>query len=95
MVIYKYQIEIQRESYLWLPRQSRVLSLQPQNNLPTFWILVEPTKELIPRRILLFTTGEPVADLAVTDMDYVGTCQTTDRKGGPYISHIFIDREPR
>lgn len=84
--VWKFQLQIIDRCTLEMPQGARVLCVQPQNNLPTLWALVDLAAPMVKRDFLIFGTGHPL-DVALWSRPiYVGTVQT---HGGNLVWHVF------
>lgn len=71
-----------------MPVGARILSLHPQNMMPTLWAIVDDQMPTELRHFVLYGTGnelEPKPDGSVT---FIGTCLTFD---GQLVWHVFED----
>lgn len=65
-----------------IPLNSEILCVQTQHDRPQMWVLVDPSKQLIKRRIKIFGTGHEINE----DTNYIGTFQL---RGGQLVFHVF------
>ena len=91
MVIWKYPlpIEIIHETNavldVTMPANAKVLSIQVQGGVPTFWALVDPKAAPELRRFVFHGTGTPIKAIRG---EYVGTVQLY---AGSLVLHCFED----
>lgn len=88
LTIHKYPIEVTDYATITMPTRSRLLSVQVRNGVPCVWALVDPTAELVERRLRVFGTGHPV-DVG-GGCPFVGTFQL---HGGALVFHVFDQGE--
>ena len=83
MTIWKYTLEVTDTQNIPMPKGSKILSVQAQENRPCIWALVNPNKELEPRRFEMYSTGHP---LTFDSRDYLGTFQLDQEA---LVFHLF------
>ena len=81
--IWKYTIPIEDYHLIKMPFRTEILSFQLQNGVPTIWVLVDPTRELVSRRFRLAGTGH---DIVEGGLKYIGTIKMAYDK---QIYHLF------
>lgn len=84
-IIWKYELEVVEEQKILMPKGAKILSLQLQNGVPCIWALVDDKKELEPRPIFTYGTGNPI-DLFGQESYFLGTYQLRD---GRLVFHVF------
>ena len=86
--IFKYNLEIQEEQTLFLPKNSIIISLGLQNGSARIWAMVEDTEsELIPHVFYIFGTGHPIPD-NIIQCPFLGTL-IDDANG--LVWHVYLD----
>lgn len=82
--IWKYELRIGFCNKINIPKNSRNLSIQIQNNKPCLWVLVNPENEVETRTFITYGTGWDMED---TDKEmYLGTVLVDN---GKYAWHVF------
>ena len=81
--IHKYPLEVTDYQKIKLPKDSTILTVQTQREVPCIWALVDIEKEKGERNIRIVGTGHPVHDNVVR---YIGTFQL---ERGSLIFHVF------
>lgn len=85
--VWKYELRIDDEQVVDMPRGARILSAQSQYEIVAVWALVDPEAPREKRRFRIVGTGHAITD----DVgDFVGTVQ---QAGGQLVWHIFVQRE--
>lgn len=96
--IWKYELEITDIQTIHVPDGHCFLSVGKQNGTLCLWIGVEIPKDdpdsdmkagLVPVRILIVGTGNPVSDEHVEAADFIGTVMM-DSTGDPVIKDAFV-----
>lgn len=82
-VIYKYQVLIDDQFSIDLPKGAQVLSVGVQHDRPYVWVLQDPGAPLYRRLFAVATTGNP---LPPGCDKFIGTFQLM---GGRFIGHLF------
>jgi hypothetical protein len=81
--IWKYEVF----NVLEMPKGAKILSLQVQNNLPHFWVLVDTEADKEKRIFSIYSTG---FNLEMLDLDgkdkYIGTYQSLKTD---FVWHVF------
>ena len=85
MKIFKYEIPIKDKFDLELPKHSKILSFQVQNEKPYIWVLLDETKVLKHRYFTIVGTGHEF-EYHPDIMIYIGTIQM-----GSLVWHLFED----
>lgn len=85
LTIFKYQIPIQDEFHVAMPRKSRVLCVQVQDGIPCIWAIVDSTNQLDKKIFALRGTGHEL-DRGLDRSTYVGTFQLEDDS---LVFHLF------
>ena len=81
--IYKQTLELKGTQIIHLPKNTRILSLQNQNNKPTIWFYLDTEeKEMDEYRIFMFGTGWPISENLT---NYLGTVQIDI-----FVWHFFL-----
>lgn len=83
--IFKYPIVIDNYFELNMPKESKVLTVDIQNNAPQLWALVDPEKSTEKRRFRFVGTGHPIEE-ELENLTFISTFQMD---GGALIFHIF------
>lgn len=81
--IYKYQIKVQDNMVIEMPKNAEVLTLQTQNFDPFIWVLVDTANPTEQRHFRLVGTGHSMNNESVK---YIGTFQM---RGGAIVFHLF------
>ena len=81
--IYKYLLTIDANNSIELPKNSKILSLQLQNNNPCIWVLVDPKEPLEVINFVTYGTGHEIKSGLG---DFIGTYQLHD---GALVFHVF------
>ncbi len=83
--IYKYNITITGEQAVVLPKHSKILTVQIQNNTLHLWALInEDEREHEKRIIEIFGTGHPLD--SKIERRYINSFQSD---GGYFVGHAF------
>ena len=87
MKIFKYPLEpVGRDTTLYLPRNSELLTIQFQRGVPTLWAMVDETQEIVDCVVITcFGTGWDIPD------NYTGTYLFTIQDAGGYVWHYFYE----
>ena len=85
--IYKYQFQVNDFLEINLPVDSKVLTVQMQNDVPSIWVEQDPEREKYKQKFAIFGTGQNMgrADGYGT-LEYVGTFQMND---GGLVFHLY------
>jgi len=83
MKIFKYQIPIQENFSLNIPKYSSILSFQLQNDIPCIWVVVHENQPLEKHNFSIYGTGYEVNS---SPMGYQGTIQLNG-----FVWHLFLD----
>lgn len=84
-VIYKYILKVQDIQDLFLPIESKILSVEEQNNEIVLYALVDSGAESIERySIIIHGTGHPADD--IVDYNFLGTVKLFNGIG---VFHVF------
>lgn len=81
LTVWKFQLPGEFHRFR-MPIGSSILTVQAQDGEPTFWALVDPTRESETRTFIVVPTGQPVYKQHL----YVGTAQC-----GALVWHVFED----
>lgn len=81
--IWKFPLEVTDLQKIRIPKNSTLLTVQAQREVPCLWALVETDKESEERFIRIAGTGHPVLEKIFR---YVGTFQLAK---GSFIGHVF------
>lgn len=82
--IYKYELSIDDDQVVEIPKGGVVLCVQIQNGKPCIWVRVDTKNEVEDRYFSIFGTGHAIADNIT--YNYVGTIQM---QAGASVSHLF------
>ncbi len=85
LTIYKYSIPSDDYFQIELPVEAKILTIQIQHGNPQMWVLLDPSKPVVPRYFRRSGTGHLINE-PLEDLEYIGTCQ------GSYdhlILHLF------
>ena len=92
-VIWKYEIKVDDTFRLYMPKGSKVLTVQVQRGVPYLWAEVEqPVIEEPPQKVAekpdekiyhCYETGHPIEE---TNLQYIGTFQL---RGGALVFHLY------
>ena len=83
MRIWKWTLTISDRQTLHLPKDAKILSVQPQNDCPQLWALCDEYAENTPRTFAMYGTGHIVPGEHGT---FIGTFQLRD---GHLVFHLF------
>lgn len=84
--IWKWTFDDPATTYsLSMPKGSKILSFQTQNDVLTMWALVEPHAEKVNRLFRIYGTGHTIPDGVIEVSKYIGTAQTS----GVFVWHLF------
>lgn len=83
--IWKYQLVIDDDQHLRIPKGGEVLSIQVQHDVPCLWVLVEPEEEKETRVFDMYGTGHPI-DCDDVERKFIGTFQSPT---GMLVFHVF------
>jgi hypothetical protein len=87
MKIYKYPIPMTSKFSLSLPKDSKILTFQAQNNISCIWFSFPAnTNEEIFRKFEIYGTGDDI--ISPYNLEYIGTVQLAD---GKLVWHLFED----
>lgn len=82
--VFKYEIPIDDEVSVMMPRWAQVLSVGNQGEKLCVWARVDTDDELTPRKFRVAGTGHPLDDERT--LDFLGTVQFY---GGALVFHVF------
>jgi len=85
--VWKYEINLYRQSFS-LPKDSKILTVQTQNNIPCIWVLVDTEQKEEERRYEIYGTGHRIDP--TLNLEYIGTFQVD---GGTLVFHLFEVKE--
>ena len=87
--IFKYEIPIEDEFELELPKGAQVLTFQIQYGKPVIWAIIDPEEDISEKiNFRLFGTGHPIKK-NVIGLSYIGTAQMAN---GQLVWHLFKER---
>jgi hypothetical protein len=90
MKIYKYEVPLEHDDFtLELPKNSRILSFQVQNNKPFIWVIVNEMLEKEKRKFKLFGTGQSFKEDDILAYNFIGTTQMNN---GNLVLHLFAEK---
>lgn len=84
MRIWKYELRIDDEQTILMPRGAKGLTVQWQRKNLCIWCMVDEINPLEPRKVIIYGTGHP---MRFETGDYVGTFQMHD---GALVFHVFM-----
>lgn len=94
--IHKYQVAVEDEQRVRMPKGARILDVQAQGPFPCIWAIVDTEAELEERRFAVRGTGHELDDELATatigtsggngHARYIGTFQL---HGGNLVFHLF------
>ena len=85
--IWKYQLEPIDNQDIEMPFNSKILTIQTQQEKPCLWALVDPSEKTEKRHIEIFGTGHPIHyDIGDTERNYIGSYQL---ENGALVFHVF------
>ena len=93
-IIYKYPLEKVTDIHeVELPSGAQPLKLAIQNGVPCLWVLADPEKEMVKRRVYVAPTGIQRGAWIPSEekAEYLDTLIT---HGDRLVLHYFIEREP-
>lgn len=82
--IFKYTLQITDFQKISVPKDSTILTVQMQREIPCLWVLVDTEKEYEDRFIRIIGTGNPVPEGIIR---YIGTFQTLEDNW--FVGHVF------
>jgi hypothetical protein len=83
--ILKYEVKITDRFTITMPRDSFVLCVQVQKNIPQIWVMGDLNNPPIERQFALRETGQSFDYLSNVER-YIGTFQLD---GGAFVGHLF------
>jgi len=87
--IFKYEIPIEDEFELELPKGAQVLTFQIQYGKPVIWAIIDPEEDIFEKiNFRLFGTGH-IIEKNIIPLSYIGTVQMAD---GQLVWHLFKER---
>ncbi len=91
--IFKYPLGIVDRQIVEIPRHSRILSVQMQNERICLWALVDPGEAMESVAIRVHGTGHPLDD-DIDGFDFTGTVQipAPNMPNGSLVFHVFDKR---
>lgn len=72
-VIYKYELKIDTQQEIYLPKGYNILSVQTQRCVPCLWVEIDKSKEKVPVKIVTIGTGIEFENNG--NLSYIGTYQ--------------------
>ena len=84
--IFKYKLEITDKQIIEMPINSKILTVQTQNEVPRMWVLANPLEAKEKRCIEIFGTGHNVNSDMDISRNYLGTFQI---RSGALVFHVF------
>jgi len=84
MTIWKYNVPVEDEVTLEMPKGARLLSFQAQEYDLVLWALVDPNANIEMRRFNVYGTGHPIPSI---EQQYIGTAQ--EQGVGSLVWHLF------
>lgn len=90
--IWKFELPIDDDVTVTMPRHSVVLCVQEQNGRLCLWARVSPDATKVARRFQIVGTGHPCDQVRGK---YVGTAQVRVPEGPMLVWHVFDDGERR
>lgn len=82
--IWKYQLELDDEQVVMMPRHSKIIACQVQNDQICLWARVNSKQPTLDRRVIrIVGTGHPCEEVS---LEHLGTVQM---EGGRLIFHVF------
>ncbi len=69
--IWKYEVCLEDEFTISMPKDAKILSVNTQNETSYLWAIVNTDNELENRKFKLFGTGQP--DLNFDNLEFIGT----------------------
>jgi len=86
--VWKYEIPVEGEIEIVMPKGSKILSFQVQREKPCIWALVNPEEKLKQSyRFILVGTGHLIGSAIDSIIEYIGTVQMYH---GDLILHLFL-----
>lgn len=70
MRVWKYTLRFSGHNTVDMPRGAKILRVDVQHNVVTFWALVDPKEPSETRRLRVVATGEEITE---RNFEYVGT----------------------
>lgn len=89
MKIYKYEIPLEHDEFvLDLPKNSKILSFQVQNNKSFIWAIVDEIAEKEKRNFILLGTGQSFEEDYLLGYNFIGMSQMNE---GSLVLHLFVE----
>lgn len=85
--IFKYQLEIAHEQVIQMPENSKILTVQCQNNLPVLWAEANLDNDIKPYIFITMGTGHDIPKDEEDSLKYIGTYQLNN---GEFIGHLYL-----
>ena len=82
--IWKYQLDVDDEQSLEIPKGAQLLKIEAQHDVPCLWALVESQEETETIRLLTFGTGHNAS--GTSELTYLGSYQL---RSGNFVGHVF------
>ncbi|MBF0554277.1 MAG: hypothetical protein HQK96_06900 [Nitrospirae bacterium] len=84
--IWKFPLDPVLKQEIGVPKDSRILCVQNQNEVPVIWVLVPDVgASVLPTTIFVYVTGKQYEKI---EGEYLGTVQLL--KGGLVVVHVFV-----
>lgn len=87
MKIFKYELQLEDEQLVPMPKGSLLLSVQDQRGKLCLWVLVNENNPQVNRMVFVIGTGNPIKG---NPGQYVASAQQ-----GPYVWHVFDGGEKK
>lgn len=81
--IYKYQLDVTDVQTLHIPKNSKILNIQTQREIPCIWALVDTNEKIEDRKIKIYGTGH---ECGPGREEYIGSFQL---ENGALVFHVF------
>jgi hypothetical protein len=81
-VIWKYEIPLEADFTIEMPKGARILKVMRQHELPVMWAMVDDTAEKEKRKFFVEATGSSFDKAG----KYIGTCMVSNDR---YVFHLF------
>lgn len=87
LTIHKYTFEIQNQVKISLPKHSKILKFDNQNEVPTIWVLVDTEQPLEEAIFTVRGTGHSIPRFS--NLEYIGSAQFLN---GQLVWHLFKEQ---
>ena len=87
MRIYKYEVKIEDQFEIKMPKDADIFDVQMQSEVPCMWAMVDTEAEIVTRRFRIIGTGNSIPEFDhVSRYEYIGTFQ---QYNGSLVWHLL------